>query len=1301
MDSLLLYKTSKGEVIDLKTKGFMLLLSADPAEFLTWLNHNIKTVNVIFEELLAKTNTAPSSELKVRSEKLKALKARRSAKASKQQKSETSSMTKFQKVRVNRRTMIARMSDEENQRLKTVKNNRADRERWIAKIWNDMRRPMYLPNSNKDVNLNQVHHSDKPRGSEDEEIKLQELTQQITAKVLDKWQLDFTEGPRRMRRKLEVNAQFFESYPYSPDYDPDVNHQLASEHELILYPTKKPLSHDSKEYFYSYKDAVDKSLEYLHRVQEEMTKRRAAPPLVLTLTTAPLTGTERDTLPATARSPEERRALAHVHEAFEGRGANDEADTPPSSSPLSIKPVRKISSASGDSEDSDEPTGTTPSSVPHSPALRGEITPNSLAAYLQSLLIGEDVESDESAATDEQSELTEGSDEDWTSEADPNSELGEDELDQDVFGDDEDDEDANQLILRRHLEPGDAAVAMYNCGRIEGLDKYDGLLIFGEINVYFIDHYSLTSEGDIVDISVQSKRATPLINYTSTWAHEDLKAVMKRRYLLRPVALELFASDGRNCLLVFELKDRDQLYDRFLALIKQVRDGQQQSLAAMIGLNNPNAATTELQEQELSFTPLENLHLPLKVMTHKWVQGELSNFHYLIYLNTLAGRSYNDLTQYPVFPWVLNTYDTPTIDLHDPAVYRALDKPMGGLDSDRADKFRQKYEVLEQTLAETASEEESAGDPENMAPYHYGSHYSSSGTVLHYLIRLEPFTRQFTQFQGGRFDHPDRLFHSISESWQSASAKNMMDVKELIPEFFYLSDFLLNANRFIFGKRQDGSVVNHVVLPAWAKNSPRYFVHLHRRALESEHVSNQLHLWIDLIFGVKQRGPEAVSALNVFHPLTYEGTVDVDLIDDPIKRRAIIDQINHFGQTPAQLFTKPHPKRAARTSDLRSLFEITTSPVAVNVKTLAQAVGEIRLVHDKLITLELKKVTGTRLTCLISTCTDLLSHQRVLQAVNNSIKWVTWGYEDYTVRVWENDKLLQIIDRGAWDQIQHVATSIDGKYVALAGGRDCVLSIYRLRMRNVWRQSEETAEESSLTPTTKKKKRGLALGLTALKFIAQPQLLTHKDSFEWWSNLLGHQAPITAVDISRRWSIIASGDQHGKLCVWDLNKQFNAVVWQRDTSLGLHYQGDEPTSRSVNLIAVNAVTGDIVTCFSTWLNLWTINGELILAHNTSNSPAQQITCVSWMAGPMQTDEIFAVVTGHRDGTIKVWKFNHLDKEQRPNPNMVMLAQLQQHRSAITSLCVSERRILSGDHVGQIYAWLTKEDAEDFVKKKKF
>ena len=54
--------------------------------------------------------------------------------------------------------------------------------------------------------------------------------------------------------------------------------------------------------------------------------------------------------------------------------------------------------------------------------------------------------------------------------------------------------------------------------------------------------------------------------------------------------------------------------------------------------------------------------------------------------------------------------------------------------------------------------------------------------------------------QGGHFDLPDRLFHSVEDGWLSAAETNMADVKELIPEFFYLPEFLTNHNNFDFGE---------------------------------------------------------------------------------------------------------------------------------------------------------------------------------------------------------------------------------------------------------------------------------------------------------------------------------------------------------------------------------------------------------------------------------------------------------------------------------------------------------------------
>jgi len=57
------------------------------------------------------------------------------------------------------------------------------------------------------------------------------------------------------------------------------------------------------------------------------------------------------------------------------------------------------------------------------------------------------------------------------------------------------------------------------------------------------------------------------------------------------------------------------------------------------------------------------------------------------------------------------------------------------------------------------------------------------------------------------------------------------------------------------------------------------------QALESPFVSAHLHEWIDLVFGYKQRGPAAVTATNIFYYLTYDNTVDLDAIEDPVRAR--------------------------------------------------------------------------------------------------------------------------------------------------------------------------------------------------------------------------------------------------------------------------------------------------------------------------------------------------------------------------------------------------------------------------------
>jgi hypothetical protein len=367
---------------------------------------------------------------------------------------------------------------------------------------------------------------------------------------------------------------------------------------------------------------------------------------------------------------------------------------------------------------------------------------------------------------------------------------------------------------------------------------------------------------------------------------------------------------------------------------------------------------------------------PPKPLSVRWMwrQHDLPNWAYLTMLNRAAGRSTNDLSQYPVFPWVLADYDSPVLKFHKHQ-FRNLARPVGALSEERLVELRAKYRDMDRGVRAAIREELLRGgkDPDSatpeqlasaatamglMPPFMYGSHYSSEGAVVNYLIRLEPFTMQHVQLQSGRFDVADRLFHSIAMTWKSVTSSSS-DVRELTSEWFGLggpAEMFVNGGSLPLGERQatnqpddddghtptsdddgddhqasDGGVkgedalaskpsatdqeeegvererVDDVKLPEWAK-SPWTWVSTQQQALEEDVVSATLHGWVGLVFGREQRGTFAVEADNVFHHVTYEDAVDLSRLDAE-SRQVVEDQIAHFGQTPSQLFTKKHPAR--------------------------------------------------------------------------------------------------------------------------------------------------------------------------------------------------------------------------------------------------------------------------------------------------------------------------------------------------------------------------------------------------------
>ena len=795
--------------------------------------------------------------------------------------------------------------------------------------------------------------------------------------------------------------------------------------------------------------------------------------------------------------------------------------------------------------------------------------------------------------------------------------------------------------LLRLLEPGDNVIAdgLFACHRISGLDKHTAVLVMCTQNMYIIDGFVLLPTGELQTVLPIDDKSQPHYTVTvasrqhsSPWTsslnpdaeptvkqppvaallpdgsldlseldvviqvhklkknsdeaamvaaltayelskmqsdsdfhaciklnYAQIRQVSAIRFQLMAIGLELFYADGSNLLLAFESKqERELVYDKIMHMYEQAKNDDLSS--ALFASQTLETTSTVFHGTVMGGRSV--LKQWQKSLTQRWCAGEMSNFAYLMAVNTLAGRTYNDLTQYPIMPWVLSDYTSPFLDLDDERVYRDLSKPMGAIGKDRAKSFADRYENWV--------------DPSGVIPkFHYGTHYSSAATVLYYLIRLEPFTRAALALQGGKFDHADRLFFEINHTWTSASSQGgLSDVKELIPEFYYLPECLMNNGRFDLGEHQKGGYVGDVILPPWARNDARIFVRYMRRALESKYVSANLHRWIDLIFGYKQRGKAAVEALNVFYYLTYEDVVDVNAITDPIQKQATIDQINNFGQTPHQLFKKPHPPRQAQDKDKMT--------VAMHPRLLHQApptsqpaqLGTGRPIagiyyvsrNDKLLILDENK-------CILA---------------GKLSRYLSWGHIDHSLRIC----VLQVSTRhrvlheavtvheGLHDgQISKVLATDDQQYI-ITGGEDGLV--------NVWRGA------------SKSKFKQLSLA----------------------RSLCGHTAAITALYASSSYSVLISGSSNCQVLVWDLNR---LSLTRR---LPIH-------PAPISAVAVNDLTGDIVTAAGVHLFVWAINGDLVAYVRTGDHGADDaITAVAYSCGP-DHDEA-CIITGHHNGHIRLW-----------------------------------------------------------------
>ncbi|KAJ1347237.1 hypothetical protein KIN20_002254, partial [Parelaphostrongylus tenuis] len=440
-------------------------------------------------------------------------------------------------------------------------------------------------------------------------------------------------------------------------------------------------------------------------------------------------------------------------------------------------------------------------------------------------------------------------------------------------------------IIKNHLHSGRLAL---QCSLIDehifinldvkllrGTVEYIGELLVGKRAIYFLEKINESVEADC---SVIKK-----------WDFEDVVEIFPRQNMLNCNALEIFLHNGHTYIIVFKSEEE--------------RDGFKMVLFRL-GLRDV-------------FSDVEEL---FKISMRAWRHNAITNFEYIMILNTLCGRSFNDLMQYPVFPFILADYTSRVLDLQSQSSFRDLAKPMAIQDSRMEAHYINNYKSIE-----VECNQRSTDMCVHFAPYHYGSHYSNIGIVTYYLVRLYPYTEVAIKYQDNNFDIADRIFNSIEDAWRLSSSESTTDFKELTPEFFSLPEFLRNHEKFDLGTRQGGEVVGDVKLPDWVPDSnPRLFILIHRQALESSIVTQNLHLWIDLVFGFKQSGRSAVDAINVFHPSTYSSTMNNIGLMDEVSQSALSTMVRSYGQMPMQILRAPHQPHL---SGFRMESEIYPAPV--------------------------------------------------------------------------------------------------------------------------------------------------------------------------------------------------------------------------------------------------------------------------------------------------------------------------------------------------------------------------------------
>ena len=339
---------------------------------------------------------------------------------------------------------------------------------------------------------------------------------------------------------------------------------------------------------------------------------------------------------------------------------------------------------------------------------------------------------------------------------------------------------------------------------------------------------------------------------------DDIRLIMKRIYFYRKSSIEIFTNTKAY---YFNFENE--------GIMKKIFDflnDMYKNIYLPININNEINGLLKINQNILKdIDQSKNFFDLLKGHISKGQIFEMSTFDLIISINLISNRSLNDLNQYPVFP-LLYFFDKSTKSF----IQRNLSKHIGFQDVTKESKKRKK------SLKEIYD-----GKDEEIQCF-FNTHYSNIFYTSNYLIRLFPFSSLSIELQGDGFDNPNCLFFSIKETFFNISTQKT-DLRELIPEFFYFPEMLINLNSFNFGKRDNNEEVddvnvnieeilsknnNIIELDFEKKNNKsknetnnnlnnkddeKYFLFVQEMKNKLESSRSLIHNWLDLIFGSLQK----------------------------------------------------------------------------------------------------------------------------------------------------------------------------------------------------------------------------------------------------------------------------------------------------------------------------------------------------------------------------------------------------------------------------------------------------------------